>query len=175
MNDTIITVQGYVGGDVRFRQAGPTDVATFRLGCTPRYFSRRTGEWLDAPTQWYTVSAWRGMARNVAESLIKGDAVAVHGRLNVTSWTDQHGQTHTNNEIEALFVGHDLNRGVTRLRRNERPAEEATQREPWQVAAPADAVMAPEEEPDMEALMALADRAINGLELADYVENERSV
>ncbi|MFT4286426.1 single-stranded DNA-binding protein [Nocardioides sp.] len=153
MNDTIITVQGYVGGTVQFRQAGTTDLATFRLGCTPRHFHRRTGEWADAPTQWYTVNAWRGLARNVAESLVKGDAVGVHGRLNVSTWTDQSGQVHTTNEIEAIFVGHDLNRGVTRLRRNERPATEDTaarQANPWEVAAPTDAVMTPEEDPDAE-------------------------
>lgn len=150
MNDTIITVQGYVGGTVNFRQAGTTDVATFRLGCTPRYFSRRTGQWADSETQWYTVNAWRGMARNVAESLIKGDAVGVNGRLNVTSWTDPQGQTHTNHEIEATFVGHDLNRGVTKLRRPERPEQAPAEPNPWEVAAPTGAVMSPEEDPDGE-------------------------
>ena len=75
MNDTQITVQGFVGGVVSLRKAGETEVATFRLGCTPRYYNRRTDEWVDAPTQWYTVNAWRGMARNVAGSLVKGDGV----------------------------------------------------------------------------------------------------
>lgn len=124
MNDTQITVQGFVGGAVTLRQAGETEVATFRLGCTPRYFNRRTQQWADAPTQWYTVNAWRGMARNVAHSLVKGDGVAVSGRLNVSTWRAEDGQERTSLEIDASFVGHDLNRGTTRLARNERPVSD---------------------------------------------------
>jgi single-strand DNA-binding protein len=121
MNDTQITVQGFVGGVVSLKQAGDTEVATFRLGCTPRYFNRRTEQWVDAPTQWYSVHAWRGMARNVAGSLVKGDGVTVVGRLNVSTWTAQDGSARTNLEIEAISVGHDLRHGTTRLARNERP------------------------------------------------------
>jgi len=91
MNDTQITVQGFVGAMPGLKKAGDTEVATFRLGSTPRYLNRRTNEWVDAPTQWYTVRAWRGLARNVAESLRKGDGVTVVGRLNVTTWTAQDG------------------------------------------------------------------------------------
>ncbi|MFI2708010.1 single-stranded DNA-binding protein, partial [Nocardioides sp. CER28] len=124
MNDTQITVQGFVGGAVSLKKAGETEVATFRLGCTPRYFNRRTGQWVDAPTQWYTVNAWRGMARNVAGSLVKGDGVSVVGRLNVHSWTAQDGVERTSLEIEATSVGHDLRHGTTRLVRNERAQRE---------------------------------------------------
>jgi single-strand DNA-binding protein len=139
MNDTQITVQGFVGGVVSLKRVGETEVATFRLGCTPRYFNKRSGEWADAPTQWYTVSAWRGMARNVATSLIKGDAVMVVGRLNVSIWKAQDDSERTTLEIEATSVGHDLRHGVTRLARNERPqrqdvtpvAEEAPTAEPF--------------------------------------------
>lgn len=125
MNDTQITVQGFVGGTVSLRKAGETEVATFRLGCTPRHFNRRTGEWADAPTQWYSVNAWRGMARNVAGSLVKGDAVTVVGRLNVSTWAAQDGAERTTLEIDAISVGHDLRFGTARLARNEKaPREE---------------------------------------------------
>ena len=40
MNETLITLQGYVGGDVRIRAAGESQVATIRVACTPRRFSR---------------------------------------------------------------------------------------------------------------------------------------
>ncbi|GAA1971891.1 hypothetical protein GCM10009798_36160 [Nocardioides panacihumi] len=124
MNDTNITVQGFVGGTVSLKKAGDTEVATFRLGCTPRYFNRRTGEWVDAETQWYTVNAWRGMARNVAGSLVKGDAVSVVGRLNVSTWAAQDGSERLTLEIEATTVGHDLRHGTSRLARNEKPQRE---------------------------------------------------
>jgi len=137
MNDTQITVQGFVGAMPGLKKAGDTEVATFRLGSTPRYLNRRTNEWVDAPTQWYTVRAWRGLARNVAESLRKGDGVTVVGRLNVTTWTAQDGSERTTLEIEATSVGHDLRHGTTRLARNEKPAD---RHEP---AAPAEPPAAP--------------------------------
>jgi single-strand DNA-binding protein len=123
MNDTQITIHGFVGGTVSLKRAGDTEVATFRLGSTPRHLNRRTNEWVDAPTQWYTVNAWRGMARNVATSLVKGDGVTVVGRLNVSTWTAQDGSERTTLEVEAISVGHDLRHGTTRLARNERPAD----------------------------------------------------
>ena len=43
MNETLITLQGYVGGDVRIRAAGESEVATFRVGCTPRRFTQEAG------------------------------------------------------------------------------------------------------------------------------------
>lgn len=141
MNDTQITVQGFVGGIVSLKKAGDTDVATFRLGSTPRYLNRRTNEWVDAPTQWYTVSAWRGMARNVAESLVKGDPVTVVGRLNVSTWTAQDGTERTTLEVEATSVGHDLRHGTTRLSRREKPIDRS---EAPGFAAPAPSIATPE-------------------------------
>ena len=38
MNETYVTLRGWLGGDVRHRLAGDTPVAEFRLGVTPRYF-----------------------------------------------------------------------------------------------------------------------------------------
>ena len=84
MNDTWVTLQGWVGGEVSRRDAGGVAVATFRLGTTPRYV--KDGAWVDAPTSWHTVSAWRALADNVAASVHKGDPVVVHGRLRVEAW-----------------------------------------------------------------------------------------
>jgi single-strand DNA-binding protein len=70
------------------------------------------------------VNAWRGMARNVAGSLVKGDAVTVFGRLNVSTWSAQDGAERTTLEIEAISVGHDLRFGTTRLARNEKVQRE---------------------------------------------------
>jgi single-strand DNA-binding protein len=138
MNDTQITVHGFVGGVVSLKKAGETEVATFRLGCTPRYFNRRTNQWADAPTQWYTVNAWRSMARNVAESLKKGDGVTVVGRLSISAWTAQDGSERTTLEVEATSVGHDLRHGTTRLSRNEKPQREEATPAVETTAVPAD-------------------------------------
>lgn len=113
MNDTLITFQGNLGGDVEVRQAGPTRVATFRVACTPRIYQRKTDEWVDGDTQWYRVNAWRTLADHCEASLRRGDPVFVHGRLRAQTWTNSAGIEVTSMEVEATVVGHDLNRGTS--------------------------------------------------------------
>lgn len=129
MNDTLITLQGRVGSNVTTRQVGDTVVASFRLASNPRRLNRRTGEWSDGETQWYTVTAWRALAENCDRSLRRGDPVVVHGRFTISPWTNADGVSMTSLEIEAGFVGHDLNRGATMFSRNpRRPAEPSSDR-----------------------------------------------
>lgn len=111
MNETQISFQGNVGGDVQVRQAGAAQVATFRVAVTPRRFQRSTEQWADAETQWYTVHAWRSLGDNVAASLRRGDPVFVQGRLSARTWTTKEGVEVTTSEVDATVVGHDLNRG----------------------------------------------------------------
>ena len=125
MNDTTVTLQGWVGGRVTMRPAGDAMVASFRLGCTPRYFRRDTQTWVDEQTQWFTVSAWRTLGEHCEVSLQRGDAVVVHGRLKLSTWADAHGVEQQTWEVVATHVGHDLNRGTTVFRRPARPDQVA--------------------------------------------------
>jgi single-strand DNA-binding protein len=127
MNETVVTLQGWLGGEVTLRAAGETPVASFRVACTPRRYQRRTDSWVDGDTQWYTVTAWRALADNCARSLRSGDPVVVHGRLNAQTWTSSAGIEVTSFEVDAAFVGHDLNRGVGQFTRAARPAVDASQ------------------------------------------------
>jgi single-strand DNA-binding protein len=92
-------------------------VATFRVASTPRRYQRRTDSWEDGDTQWYAVNAWRGLAENCDASLRRGDPVVVHGKLTASVWTNKAGLEVTSFEVEAAFVGHDLNRGTSEFRR----------------------------------------------------------
>ncbi|MEX0428343.1 single-stranded DNA-binding protein [Nocardioides sp. DS6] len=120
MTESMITLQGFVGAEPVLRIAGGHPVANFRVACTPRRLNRTTGAWADAPTQWFTVNAWRVLGENVARSLRKGDAVVVHGRLSARSYTNKDGLEVNTFEVEASVVGHDLNRGLTHLIKNDR-------------------------------------------------------
>lgn len=129
MNDTVITLQGWLGGDVSLRQAGESAVASFRLACTPRHFNRRTENWSDGMTQWYTVNVWRGLADNCAVSLRRGDPVVVQGRLELRTYVNANKVEVTTFEVEATHVGHDLSRGTsvfTRAAKTEVSSEQAT-------------------------------------------------
>jgi single-strand DNA-binding protein len=142
-NDTMVTVQGWLGNDPQLREAAGTRVANFRVGCTPRRYNRVRGEWIDGPTQWYGVSAWRILGEHCKSSLHVGDPVIVHGRLNQRTY-DRNGVEVTAMEIEAITVGHDLSRGISSFSktvgstRRDQQAEPdpAAVRDPWAVESP---------------------------------------
>jgi single-strand DNA-binding protein len=117
MNDTTITLQGWLGSDVDVRRAGEVPVASFRLACTPRRFNRRTENWSDGTTQWYTVTVWRGLAENAAHSLRRGDPIVVTGRLELRTYINSNDVEVTAFEVEATHLGHDLSRGTSAFTR----------------------------------------------------------
>lgn len=135
MNDTLITLQGNLGGDVEVRQAGQSRVATFRVACTPRIYQKKTDEWVDGDTQWYRVNAWRTLGDHCESSLRRGDPVFVQGRLRAQTWTNSAGIEVTSMEVEATVVGHDLSRGTSSFTRTHRSA-----------AAPGDDPLAPDDD-----------------------------
>jgi single-strand DNA-binding protein len=86
------------------------------------------------------VNAWRALAENCQRSLRRGDPVVVHGKLSAQVWTNSAGIEVTSFEVEASFVGHDLNRGTSEFTRGVRavtdPAEALGQAGEEVVAAP---------------------------------------
>ncbi|HET6296720.1 MAG TPA: single-stranded DNA-binding protein [Kribbella sp.] len=123
VGETYLTVQGWVGGDVQFKEvAGGVALASFRLGSTPRQYDRAKGSWVDRPTTWYTVECWRTLAQNVFDSVYRGQPVVVSGRLKTTEWTEEGGETRQRTVLDAFSVGHDLTRGTAKFAKNARQA-----------------------------------------------------
>jgi single-strand DNA-binding protein len=126
MNDTVITFRGYAGTDVRHRETRDATVASVRVASTPRV--RKDGAWVDGPTTWYSVTAWRTLADHLRDSVRKGDPLVVHGRLlRSETWAPEGAAPSTTLEVEAFVVGHDLNRGIShfiKAKRPEHPAQE---------------------------------------------------
>ena len=73
-------------------------------------------EWVDGETNWFTITAFRQLALNVASSVSKGDRIIVSGKLRVRDW-DNGERTGTSVEIEAETMGHDLVWGTTTFAR----------------------------------------------------------
>ena len=120
MNDTVITFRGYAGTDVRHRETRETTVASVRVASTPRV--RKDGTWVDGPTTWYSVTAWRTLADHLRDSVRKGDPLVVHGRLlRSETWAPEGAAPSTTLEVEAFVVGHDLNRGISHFIKARRP------------------------------------------------------
>ncbi len=116
MSDTYVTLHGWVGGEVSFREPHGIPVVNLRVASTPRL--KREGRWVDGDTTWYSVTAWRQLAEHVRDSVRKGDAVVVHGRLRTDCWTREDGQASSTLQIEATLLGHDLTRGTSTFSRS---------------------------------------------------------
>jgi single-strand DNA-binding protein len=122
MNESYVTIQGWVGSDVDLRDVGETQVASFRVGSTPRY--NKAGTWVDGQTSWYTVNCWRNLGRNVKESLRRGDAVIVHGRVRVDVWEREGKPSSVQWVVDATFAGHDLTKGTSAFLKTTRAAKD---------------------------------------------------
>ena len=115
MNESWVTLQGWVGGEVNTREAGAPTCR--RSGWGARRATCRSGQWVDGNTSWYTVHAWRTLGSNVAASVHKGDAVVVHGKVRVDVWEREGQPPSVTHVVEASFVGHDLSKGTSRFLR----------------------------------------------------------
>jgi single-strand DNA-binding protein len=121
--DNQITLRGYLTAEPKLHQKTATavPVTEIRVGSTPRRLDRETGEWLDAPTSYYTVKCWRRLAINAVSSLHKGDMVVIRGRFYMNNWVDNQQRQRSTLEIEADSLGHDLAYGWTHFLRGTRP------------------------------------------------------
>jgi single-strand DNA-binding protein len=127
-----VTLVGYVAQEPRIRTTNTGKVITdLRVGISPRFRDRATGEWRDAESSYFTVSCWERLAHHVRASMHKGDPVLVKGRFRTESYEDKDGRPRTETKITADTVGHDLSRGVaTYIRQRPQP--------PAQEGSPAD-------------------------------------
>lgn len=113
-----ITITGFAGNDPTLRggQDESRSACRFRLASTRGYMDRN-GVWREQATTWGTVKAFRTLALNVVNSVRKGDAVIVTGILTTETWRAENGDTRSSMIIEASNIGHDLNYGVSAMRK----------------------------------------------------------
>jgi single-strand DNA-binding protein len=112
-----LTVSGLVATTPRHLvTADGLAITSFRLASSNRRFDRTKGIWVDGETNWYTITAFRQLAINCADSVNKGDRIIVQGVLRVRDW-DNGERAGTSVEIEAEGVGHDLTWGTSNFTR----------------------------------------------------------
>jgi single-strand DNA-binding protein len=113
MNDTQMTIVGNVVDSPKLRRTRNGHlVASFRVASTPRRFDREQQAWVDGTTLFVSVTAWRALGENVADSLRKGQPVVVTGRYCQREY-EQNETLRTAYELEASAIGHDLSRGIS--------------------------------------------------------------
>jgi single-strand DNA-binding protein len=130
MNDIITTVIGNAVTDVSLRVTpSGTSVASFRIASNSRRFDKSTSSWIDQEPSYLSITAWSQLAENVALSVHKGQPLVVTGKLKVRQWQDA-DKSGTNVEIDAIAIGHDLNRGTSEFTKVKRVSEFYEQ-DPW--------------------------------------------
>lgn len=133
MNETTITVRGWVGADPRvFENAYNSDTGqtyerttlVMRVGVTPRYYSRRSGQYEDGQTVWYSVRCYGALANNAMKSVHRGSPVLVRGRLSSRTYADSSGAGRSELIIIADSVAIELSTGVaTFVKRSDAPVQ----------------------------------------------------
>lgn len=161
MNNTNpIAITGLVATEPRTIITGAgTAITSFRLASTLRKFDKNKQEWVDDITNWYSVSAFRALANNIASSVNKGERVVVIGRLRLRQW-DTGQKTGMSADIDADAIGHDLNVGTASFSRTVHSS--AHRDEPVDAGSPEDDVVFPPSTQD-------ADHALLGGDLVDAV------
>lgn len=112
MNDVQMTIVGNVVDAPKLRRTKSGHcVANFRVASTPRRFDREANAWVDGTTLFVTVTCWRALGENVAQSLRKGQPIVAFGRYYQREY-ERDEALRTAYELEAVAIGHDLSRGV---------------------------------------------------------------
>ncbi|GAB2835593.1 single-stranded DNA-binding protein [Actinocorallia aurea] len=118
MDEALTTVVGWVAKRplLTLTRSG-IPFLSLRVGVTPARYDRATGRWVNGEPTFFGVTCWRGLAENVhASDLVPGTPVIVQGRLRVREY-EREGEHRLSVILEALALGHDLNRGTAHFQR----------------------------------------------------------
>lgn len=109
----------------------PTGVARANLAIACNERKNQDGKWVDGDTTYLDVVAWREVAENAVETLRKGDAVTVIGKLRTRQY-EKDGETRKVTEVDAESIAFDLRKHsatVNRITRGE--PRDAVSSDPW--------------------------------------------
>jgi len=100
-------------------------------------------KWEDRDTTFWECSAWDRLAENIAETLLKGDAVIVYGSVAEERWENNDGTKGHRTKVSAWEVGAGLKKYPAKISRAERKAalSAGAEVDPW--AAPAESFEPP--------------------------------
>ena len=93
---------GNLGSDpeIRHLESGAS-VAKFSLATNENYRDKN-GEWQKV-TEWHDVVVWRQLAERASQTLKKGDAIYLEGKLSTRKWEDSEGNPRRTTEVVANY------------------------------------------------------------------------
>jgi len=89
-----MTIEGRLTADpeLRFTPNGKA-ICSFTVACNDR--KKNGDQWEDGPPTFFRVTVWEKYGENVAESLVKGDAVLVVGKMSQRDYQNKDGEKRT--------------------------------------------------------------------------------
>ncbi len=117
---TTITVSGHLGKAPELRVL-PTgkEKAEFSVASSRRWLDKKSNEWQEK-TSWINVEAWDELGLHVIESLEKGAAVVVAGRLEIQEWETEDGQKRSKPVLVADDIGASMKRATVAITKVQR-------------------------------------------------------
>jgi single-strand DNA-binding protein len=103
-----ITIVGRLGADpeLRFSNSGMA-IAKLRVVSSKR--KKEGDDWVDVDTTWWSVTAFKNLAENVTDNLVKGDSVVIAGAIKSREWEDvKTGEKRSIFEVTAEAIGKNL-------------------------------------------------------------------
>lgn len=118
-NEATVQFVGRLGSEpeLRFTPSGAA-VCSFSVAVQSR--KKNGDQWEDGETTWFRCNVWRDFAENVAESLHKGDRVAVTGRFEARKYQGNDGSEQLSLDVQVDTIGPDLRFSQAQVRRMER-------------------------------------------------------
>lgn len=113
-NDATFSVSGFVATQphIGYTKTGQKTVH-LRLGWTPRWLDRATGEWTDQESSFVSVTCFRKIAEYASVSLRRGDPVVLRGTLRVREYGPEGSPKMRSVDVVAEQLGHDMSRGTS--------------------------------------------------------------
>jgi single-strand DNA-binding protein len=127
-----ITIEGRLGSDpeLRFTKTGKS-VASLSV-VTSKSSKGADGKWEESETTWYSVDAWETLGECAVESLRKGQAVIITGRLYSEKITTKEGKEILLLKVRAYNIGPSLKRDKWEHRgKADAPAPQQAAENPW--------------------------------------------
>ena len=99
----VITGNATEDATLKFTKQG-IPVASFSVAHSDRV-KDQSGNWVDGPTTFYRVNAWRHLAEGAVDTIRKGRRVVVAGTLSPKPYTTRDGQERLSLDVTADDIG----------------------------------------------------------------------
>lgn len=110
--------------ELRFTPKGDA-VANFTVAVNERI--KQGDDWVDGEPSYYDVTAWRKLAEDAAETLLKGSRVVVVGKMKIDKYETKDGQQRS----KVIVTADEIGSSIRARRSTERSTPRSAEPDPW--------------------------------------------